>query len=522
MTKDEIAREIRRRLRARTSLHTYALSIDIPTVAAQAMLPDEELLGPASGLMAQHHAAILSVLERTANRNMGRCMIFAPPGAAKSLYTSVLLPTWEMGRRPGSRIMLVSYAGSLAERQARRAMQVVEQENYRLLWDESPTLVRDAAKEWTLSNKSEMLSMGLLGGLTGNRASGAIIDDPVAGREEADSEDIRQKTRDAYQDDLLSRLLPGAWIAFIMTRWHEDDLAGAILPEDYDGRSGMVRCRDGLDWEILNIQAKCERADDPLGRQLGEYLWTEFYPPQHWRLYENAQGPEAARAWASLYQQRPSPQGSGRFNREMFNLYSPKELPQHLAYVGASDFAVTEGRNDFTEHGLFGVDSSGNLWARDWWSKQSNTGEGIDAMLNMVQRWKTPMWFNEGGVIDKATRPAINQQMRERRIYTDLRSLPSMLDKVAKCSAFQARAAAGCVYFPREAPWTERVIQQLMSLPAGRHDDAADVCGLIGRAVDQFPLARVPSITRKEGIKPFTKEWLEYQAENERPAVRYR
>lgn len=533
MNAKDAARELLRRQRARISLHTYALSVDIPTVPFSAPLPDEELLGPACNLMAAHHAAILSVLERTMNRPMGRCIIMAPPGTAKSLYTSVLAPTWEMGRKPGSRIILASYGGKPAERQARRAIQIASSELYKNIWPEQPTLVRDAASDWSLSNTSEMLSMGLLGGLTSNRANGAVIDDPVAGREEADSEDVRQKILDAYQDDLMTRLLPNAWIALIMTRWHEADLAGAILPETYDGRSGMIRCRDNLDWEVLNMPAKCESMDDPLGREPGQYIWPEFFPKEHWELYENATGPEASRRWSSLYQQRPSPQGSGRFAESMFDFYDTNQAPLHLAYVGASDFAVTAGGNDFTEHGVFGVDSQGELWEVDWWSKQSDTGEGIREMLRMVRRWKTPMWFNEGGMIDKATRPAINQAMRasKPRTFTDLRSLPSMQDKVAKCSNFQARAASGgeltpgtwrpgAVHF-RNTANSRRVVAQLVALPAGRYDDAADVCGLIGRAMDQFAMPRVPNVKRLEGIKPFSAAWLEYQ-ENEKAVLRYR
>jgi hypothetical protein len=314
---DDVLRELRRRARARTSLHTYALSIDIPTVPFEAPCPDEELLGPASMYMASHHAAILAVLERTMNRFMGRCMIFAPPGSAKSLYTSVVAPTWEMGRKPGTRILLTSYQSTLAERQSRRAMSIVEQQKWRDLWLDAPALTKDAAGEWALSNKSEMLAMGLLGGLTGNRCNGGIIDDPVSGREDADSEPMRIKTLNAYKDDFLSRLLPGAWIAFIMTRWHENDLAGSLLPDDYKGESGMIRCKDGLMWEILNIPAKCEHGDDPLGRKVGEYIWPEFYPPEHWAQYEEAQGAESARTWSSLYQQRPAPQGDGRLDENI-------------------------------------------------------------------------------------------------------------------------------------------------------------------------------------------------------------
>lgn len=531
MKSGEAARELLRRRRARESLHTYALSIDIPTVPFSAPMPDEDLIGPARLLMARHHAAILGCLERTMNRPYGRAIMMLPPGSAKSLYTDAVATTWEMGRKPGSRLLLTSYGSDLAEKQARRAQLIAEQEKYRELWYESPTITKDAVKEWHLSNKSEMLSMGLLAGLTGNRATGAIIDDPVAGREEADSEAERQRTLNAYQDDLLTRLLPGAWLVLIQTRWHEADLAGCILPDDYDGRSGMIRCRDGLDWEVLNIPAKCEHLDDPLGRALGEYLWPEFYPPQHWHMFEFAKGAEAARTWAALYQQRPSAQGAGRFHEDMFDFYEPGTQPPVLAYIGAGDYAVTEAGNDFTELGVFGVDTKGDLWEVDWWHEQCDTGKSTEKTLDLIAKWKTPMWFNEGGVIDKAAGPLMNLRMRQRRVFADRRALPSMADKVAKCASFQGRAAAGgerpdggwnkgTIHF-RDNANSRRVVQQLVALPAGRYDDGADVCGLIGRAVDQFPIVRIPRVERREGITPFSVAWLEYQEQADK-RMKYR
>lgn len=530
-----LAAELRRRARCRESLHAFNMSVQIPTVAAEPMCPDETLVGPSRLLMAKHHAAIDDVLERTMTRPFGRCLIMAPPGSAKSLRT-VLAASWFIGKKPGAQIIYTSYAGTLAEKQSRRAQQVVNQEAYRQIFPEAPTLAKDSVKEWSLSNGSEWMASGLLGGITGNRADGIVVDDPVSGREDADSEAMRQKTLDAYQDDLLTRLKPGAWMVFIMTRWHEADLMGSILPDDYDGRSGMVRCKDGLEWEVLNIQAKCERHDDPLGRQIGEYLWPEYMPIAHWQMHENAEGSEARRKWESLYQQRPAPQGDGRFNEQMIDYYKPGTQPVNLAYVGAGDYAVTEGGNDFTELGVFGVDANGELWEVDWFHKQVDAGTGVEKTLDMIARWRIPMWFNEGGVIDKAMGPLFNLRMRERgkkdpRVYADRRSIPSMNDKVAKCASFLGRCAAGgekapgvwntgVVHF-RDNANSRRVVGQLVALPAGRFDDAADVCGLIGRALDQFPVARLPKAPPQRGIKPFTGAWLEYE-EPKPPSTRFR
>ena len=216
----------------------------------------------------------------------------------------------------------------------------------------------------------------------------------------------------------------------------------------------------------------------------------------------------------------------------MFDFYKEGTQPEHLAYVGGGDYAVTDNGNDFTELGVFGIDSKGEWWEVDWWSKQTNTGVSANVTCQMIQKWKIPMWFNEGGVIDKAMGPLLNLLMRQKRIYCDRRSIPSMQDKVAKCSSFQGRAAAGgeigtsgkfnkgVIHF-RDNANSRRVVAQLVALPAGRFDDAADVCGLLGRAVDTFPVARIPQKREDDSIKPFTAKWLEYE-EPKKTGLRYR
>jgi predicted phage terminase large subunit-like protein len=518
------ARELLRRRLCQDSFKHFVLYNDIPG-CPPALAPDVdtlEMLGGPDALLADHHALICEKIQETMETPFGRLMIMAPPGSAKSSYASVAAPAWAMGKWPNEPIILTSYASGLAERQSIRAQQICATEEYRLLWDQLPKLEKDSVKHWTLSNGSSLFAAGLTAGITGARAMGAIVDDPVAGREEADSPTMRQKVIDAYQDDLLTRLKPGAWLIFIMTRWHELDLAGSILPDTYAGETGWVKCKDGLDWYVINIQAKAERNDDPLGRKPGEYLWPEYLTPKHWQMYELAETREAQRRWASLYQQRPTPFGAGTFTPDMFNWYGPGELPPQLALVGGSDFAVTEAGGDFTEHGLAGVDHQGQLWFIDWWSGQKTTDVSIDAFLDMVDNHKVPYWFNEAGVIDKAVRPAINKRMRERNIYTVLQSLPSNKDKVSKVQSFQARAASGSVWLPKGKPWAHDLVAQLCALPAGRHDDKADVAGLIGRAIDKVPNATLPEPPKPRGIKPFSAAWLEYQETDEKPAVRYR
>jgi hypothetical protein len=87
-----------------------------------------------------------------------------------------------------------------------------------------------AAGAWSTTAGGEYYAVGVNGTVTGRRAHGAIIDDPVKGREDADSESLRQTLWDWYLSDLRTRLLPDAWIILIQTRWHEEDLAAGCCP----------------------------------------------------------------------------------------------------------------------------------------------------------------------------------------------------------------------------------------------------------------------------------------------------
>jgi predicted phage terminase large subunit-like protein len=184
-------------------------------------------------------------------------------------------------------------------------------------------------------------------------------------------------------------------------------------------------------------------------------------------------------------------------------------LPKSLRIYGASDYATMDPRPgkkepDYTEHGVWGIDHKGDLWAIDWWSKQCETDVSIAAFIRLVARWRPVMWANEGGLIDKAIGPAIRSAMRHAQKYVAIEQLPSLQDKGVKLQAFHARATAGTVHFPVKRAWADDCITQLVKFPAGRWDDKADVCGLIGRLVDKMFDAQIPSVANRPLLVPFT------------------
>ncbi len=339
----QAALEVLRRKRARASLAEYSQCIDIPGVPVfgqdeRDLLDDymdpenpekriieraPALYTPIESRVALHHMVMMMAIQKCIETPRGRLMIFAPPGSAKSTYASVVGPSWAMGRRAGQLIILASYATGIAAKQSRKIRTIIKDPMYAGLWPNAPSLLEDqrAVDDWSMTNGSGMMAAGLLAGITGNRADGFVIDDPIANREQADSSTIREKIYQEYIDTVMTRAKPRMWCIIIQTRWHEEDLAGSILPVNYEGESGRIHCRDGQWWEVLCIPAKAEREDDPLGRQPGDYLWPEWFPRDHWRTWED--NPRAARTWGALFQQRPAPLAGIHFSREMFKLYDP-------------------------------------------------------------------------------------------------------------------------------------------------------------------------------------------------------
>lgn len=525
IAREDAAAELLRRRRARESLISYAQAIDIPG-APVADEPDAWMFQPVETQLALHHRVMLNELQNCVETPYGRLMIFAPPGSAKSTYASVVTPTWAMGKFPGYKVISTSYAQPAAERSARRCQQICRSSAYAAIWQHKALMQRGNSpiKEWTLTNDSTMLSSGIMGGITSARADLGIIDDPVSGREDADSETIQKKVLEAYQDDFLTRLKPSASIIFIMTRWQENDLAGSILPADYAGESGDILCRDGQVWRVLSIQAENERLDDPLGRPIGGMLWPEWFTDRHWAIYR-----KNVRTWSALYQQRPAPPTGGQFEKSDFKRY--RDTPTQVRWWMSSDLAVTElelgTHPDFSEHIVAGITPSSELYCEDGWSGQKTPDKVIEAGIELVRRFKPLEWLLERGVIWRALKGRIERSMIDsgkdgkKRAMTTLQDMPSEQDKVAKAAALRAMAKAGQVYV-KEGSWGDYLIAQCCAFPFGRYDDAVDALAQMARRIEEmYAPKEEPPEKKKRGARPFTPQDI-FDREDEEEARRRR
>lgn len=463
--------EEKRRRQAHDDLNAYCRYIDIPGVPVDDD-PECEQFYPDTVTPAAHHRLINQTLMEVDAGTKKRVMLFMPPGSAKSTYASVVFPTWFMGRRPGKNIITTSYGSTLAQRFGRKCRAITRSRQYAELFDARLNADNRAADDWSLTNGSTFMSGGILAGITGNRADGLVIDDPVKGREDADSPTIRAKTWEAYLTDLRTRLKPSGWIAIIQTRWHEADLSGRILPETYDGESGWVKARDGEWWYVISLQAQAERADDPLGRAPGEWLWTDWFPPAHWAQERITQG---ERNWSALYQQRPKPAEGAIIKRAWPRRYRPDALPADVYFVHSWDTAVKPDQitNDPSVGTVWAVSKLGyflvhvdRAW-RDYPSLKHAIGDlarayPCDAVL----------------IEDKASGSSVIQDLRADSQLPVIAIEPEG-DKVTRLNAVSGLFEAGRVYLPSSAPdqapaWLHDYERELFGFPLTTHDDQVD------------------------------------------------
>lgn len=184
-----------------------------------------------------------------------------------------------------------------------------------------------------------------------------IIDDAIKGRSEADSKTQRDNVWETYLGDIRTRAKPGMAIVYVATRWHEDDPAGRILPETWNGQSGWVTARDGERWYVLSLVAVVETQEeadyDPLGRSIGERIWPEWWSEQHFAQERISQG---ARNWNALYQQKPKAEEGAILKRAWWRLWKDPKPPKCEYIVSVYDTAFEpDEEDDYSARTTWGI-----------------------------------------------------------------------------------------------------------------------------------------------------------------------
>src|SRR5512132_573063 len=144
-----------------------------------------------------------------------------------------------------------------------------------------------------------------------------------------------------------------------------------------------------------------------------------------------------------------------------------------------------------------------SVWTRkegyllDLWRKQSASNEWVEAFCDLVIKWKPLGWAEEQGQIRAGIGPFLERRQRERNAFVARQAFPTRGDKAIRAQSIRGRMALEGLYVPVSAPWYPDFRAELLSFPAGRHDDQADALGLVGQLLDLMVKGSKPAPPKK-------------------------
>lgn len=430
------------------------------------------------------HVLIARALDGVVDGSVRRLMIFAPPQHGKSELVSVRLPAFWLGRRPDDPVVLASYGADLAESKSRQARDVVASEEYQALFgDLAPSemavsLRADSrsVRRWQLEGRrGAMLAVGVGGPITGHGAQLGIIDDPVENWEQAQSVTYRDRAWEWYRGTFRPRIWESGAIVLIMTRWHEDDLAGRLLSE----QPGQ--------WRVVRLPALAESQEqrddaarrmglalgepDPLGRAAGEALAPRRYSAAALLELKTDTG---SVVFSAEYQGDPRAPEGNRFKRDWFPIVDG--APAQAERVRYWDMAASTAKKAKRTAGVLLARAGGVVYVEDVVLGQWSPAKRNEVVLQVAEL--DALRYGDGVKVRIEQEPgssgidaidALIELLSGFAVAGD----KATGDKDVRLEPFAAQAEAKNVRLVRGA-WNGEYIEEMCAVPNGFYRDQAD------------------------------------------------
>lgn len=408
-----------------------------------------------------HHKILANALERIENGSLKRLIVNMPPRHGKSELVSVNFPAWCMGRNKDRSIMAASYGAALATDFGRKVRNIMEDVEYKTLFDTRLAEDAQAKGKWATNGRAEYNAVGVGGSLTGLGAGILIIDDPVKNREEADSEVTSESIWDWYRSTARTRLTPDGAVVLVMTRWRDSDLAGRIIEE--------ARLSSGEQWEIITLPAIAE--EDELYRKAGEPLWGDHYTLENLKQVEMDIGNYE---FASQYQQNPVNRETQVFKPEMFKYISLEEVKSKLTHCYITiDSALSKKKNsDSTGVTINWVDDK-NVWYLKAYKVKVDPTELIQLIFDLQRVYKPEAIGLEETTMTQAIMPFLDVEMAKKNIFPNMVALKhGGTAKETRIRGLLPRYDRGHIY--HITGLCTDLEKELVRFPSSAHDDVMD------------------------------------------------
>lgn len=407
-------------------------------------------------------------------------MVFVPPQHGKSEIISRNFPAWALGRDPDLKIASCSYAADLSEQFSRSVQRIIESPEYQEIFPDTylstslkakndpRTYIKNVDFFETVGHRGFFKAVGVGGPLTGTPVDIAIIDDPVKDAAEAYSLTYRQKVWEWYNTVLTTRLHNHSRQLFIMTRWHEDDLAGRILKAEAD------------EWKVLAIPAICEKENDGglSNRKVGEALWASHHSVQKLIKQKN----RSPREFSALYQQHPVIEGGNIVKRDWFQHIGYQEF-KALHGFQPINFYLDTAYDKKSQQKSVDNDPSGIIAAtkvgRDIYIIHGTKFyKEMPDMLRFLPEYMA-QWGNKTSrlcIEPKASGKSVAQMLRDQTDLNVMFTETPTDSKEVRLRAVSPKVECGRVFLV-DGAWVEDFLDEVCGFPSQPHDEYVDILG---------------------------------------------
>lgn len=422
---------------------------------------------------ALHHMVICEHIERLMADEWDELIVLAPPGSAKSTYTSVALPPYAMGKaKKPIHVLTASYSTELAEKWGRKIRGMVAGERYQSVFPGMGLSQESKSSgRWATERGDELYAAGVGSGILGFRADLAIIDDPISGFEQAQSITQLQKIHEWFETDFVTRLKPKAKTVLICQRLARNDLAGYLID-----RNALQQTKRQ---KILVLKMAAEEGD-PLGREEGERLWPEWFTHE---MMVDAKRDDFK--WRTLYQQEPpADEGSWVSSDEIQFRPSPEITPETVTY-GCTDLALSVNTGDYTVHFVVAIDHNGDWDIVDASRERVDVDESATKLVTFCRDYKPREWLIDDDNASKVFMPLVATKARAVGVFVPWKPMPMRgQDKETRAAPLRGQFKRRKVYMPRDAHFSRWLVTELLRFPnaVGQGvDDGVDALSVLGR-----------------------------------------
>ena len=397
--------------------------------------------------------------------NKPALMVEAPPQHGKS-RTIIEFIAWLAGKHPELKTIYTSFSERLGIRANLTLQRIFDSDKYKRVFPD--TRLNDSntvtVSSQALRNREILEYVGkggyfrnttVRGSITGESLDLGCIDDATKGREEANSEIIRDKTWDWFTDDFFTRFSEHAGLLCIGTRWHIDDPMGR-LREFYPNL------------KVLSFKAIADE-DEPPFRKKGEALFPEHKSIDFLSLRKSVM---KKTSWNSLYQQNPTIEEGEFFMVSKFTTITGRPPTPIKLSVRYWDKGGTEDGGDYTVGVLMHLLANGQFYVSDvvrgQWSALKREQAIYDTAVldgkNVLIRYE-----QEPGSGGKESAEATGRMLRGFNVKAD-KVNPN---KKARAENYSCQVEIGNVIL-KQAPWNHQFIEEHRFFPNGTHDDIID------------------------------------------------